>query len=83
MKSFNKFLIFKKIKSLLIYVFDKEVPFLKKLFIVLGFVYLLFPFDIIPDTILGLGIIDDITIIFIIYKIFKNELEEYEYLKKK
>lgn len=70
--------LLKKIRSLYQYVFDKEVPFYKKLTILFGFTYLLFPFDIIPDPILGLGIVDDIAILLFIFNAFQGELDRYE-----
>lgn len=81
MGSYKKLQLLKKVKTVFNYVFDRDVPVFKKLIIILGFIYLLFPFDIIPDPILGLGIIDDITILLIVYRSFKGELEKYEYLK--
>lgn len=58
--------------------FDKNVSFFKKIFIILVFVYILSPFDIIPDPILGFGIIDDITLLLIAYTFYKGELKRYE-----
>jgi uncharacterized membrane protein YkvA (DUF1232 family) len=81
--SYKRMHLIKKVKSVFNYVFDKNIPINKKIYIIFGFVYLLFPFDIIPDPILGLGILDDITILIIIYTSFKRELERYELLKEK
>ena len=49
---------------------DPEVPFYLKLVPFIGFVYLLFPLDFIPDVFVGLGQLDDLTIILIGSKIF-------------
>ena len=43
---------------------DKRVPVWSKLIIPAGIVYLLSPFDIIPDFLIGLGWLDDIVAIF-------------------
>lgn len=42
---------------------DKRVPIWSKLIIPLGIIYLLSPFDIIPDFLIGLGWLDDIVAI--------------------
>ena len=42
---------------------DKRVPIWSKLIIPAGIVYLLSPFDIIPDFLIGLGWLDDIVAI--------------------
>lgn len=78
MDSYNRINIFKKIKSLFKYVFDKNVSFFKKIIIILVFIYILSPFDIIPDPILGFGILDDITLLLITYTFYKGELKKYE-----
>ena len=78
MKTHGKWRIIKRIKSLIQYTFDPKIPFYKKLLIILGFIYLLFPMDIIPDPILGFGIVDDMTLIILILNIFQGELDKYE-----
>lgn len=78
MKSYKKLDVFKRIGTFFKYVLDKKVPFYKKIIIILGFLYLLLPFDIIPDPVLGLGIIDDITILIFIFNMYSNELNKYE-----
>lgn len=42
---------------------DRRVPIWSKLIIPAGIVYLLSPFDIIPDFLIGLGWLDDIVVI--------------------
>ncbi|MCR1897774.1 DUF1232 domain-containing protein [Irregularibacter muris] len=78
MKPYKIKQLLKKIKSLYKYILDQEVPFYKKLAIIFGFVYLLFPFDIIPDPILGLGLVDDIAVLVFIFNAFQGELDRYE-----
>ena len=49
---------------------DPEVPFYLKLIPFIGVVYLLFPFDFVPDMLVGLGQLDDLTILLIGSKTF-------------
>ena len=67
-----------KIKLLIKYVKDKEVSIFKKLLILGGFLYLIFPMDIIPDFIIGLGLLDDAAVLLFIWNAIKSELSEYE-----
>jgi uncharacterized membrane protein YkvA (DUF1232 family) len=69
-----------------IFQFKKFIPFLRDFFLTnqvgkgkkllyagIGLGYILFPFDIIPDFILGLGFIDDITVVlFILERMVKS-----------
>jgi uncharacterized membrane protein YkvA (DUF1232 family) len=59
------------------YLKDKNVPFGKKLLIIGSLLYLIFPADIVPDFIIGLGILDDITVLTFIWFALKSELDEY------
>jgi uncharacterized membrane protein YkvA (DUF1232 family) len=49
---------------------DPEVPFYLKLVPFIGFVYLLSPIDFVPDFFLGLGQLDDLTVLLVGSKIF-------------
>jgi len=49
---------------------DPEVPFYLKLLPFIGFVYLLSPIDFVPDLFLGLGQLDDLTVLLVGSKIF-------------
>lgn len=49
---------------------DPEVPFYLKLIPFIGVVYLFFPLDFVPDVLVGLGQLDDLTILLIGSKIF-------------
>ena len=49
---------------------DPEVPFYLKLVPFIGFVYLLSPIDFVPDLFLGLGQLDDLTVLVVGSKIF-------------
>jgi len=43
--------------------FRKETPLRAKAIIALAILYLLSPFDLVPDWIMGLGLLDDLTIV--------------------
>ena len=73
--------ILKSLGTFLQYVLDKEVPIYKKIFIIFVFLYLVFPVDFIPDSIFALGIIDDITVLILLFHYYQNELKKYK--KKK
>jgi len=66
-----------KIKLLIRYIRDREVSVFKKLLILAGFLYLVFPMDIVPDMLIGLGILDDAAVLLFIWNAIKSELEEY------
>lgn len=69
--------LMRRIKAIPPFLRDKTVPFRKKLIIILGIAYLLWPLDLIPTPILLFGIIDDIVIwSFIIYYL-RDELDKY------
>lgn len=56
---------------------DKRTPLSAKLFIVLAAIYLVSPLDIIPDTFLPLGLLDDAAIVpAIFYFVYKNLPED-------
>lgn len=69
--------MFKRIKLTIQYLKDKNVPFVKKLLIIGSALYLVFPVDIVPDFIIGFGILDDIAVITFIWLALKSELDEY------
>ncbi len=50
--------------------FDPRVPLLQKLIPVAALLYLISPFDLRPDFILGLGLIDDLLITIILLTLF-------------
>lgn len=66
-----------KIKLLIRYIRDREVSVFKKLLILAGFLYLVFPMDIVPDMLIGLGILDDAAVLLFVWNAIKSELEEY------
>jgi uncharacterized membrane protein YkvA (DUF1232 family) len=45
--------------------------------VIAAILYFLLPLDSIPDFILGLGYLDDVTVITFVYRQLSNELEKY------
>ena len=70
-------IMLKRVKLTIQYLKDKEVSLVKKLLILGSLLYLIFPVDIVPDFIIGLGILDDITVLSFIWFALKSELEDY------
>ena len=55
-----------------------EVPKKSLIFIVAAFLYLINPKDIIPDTVLGVGLIDDAAVIAACIALTKKDLDSYD-----
>ncbi|GAB1476704.1 hypothetical protein MASR2M70_15400 [Bacillota bacterium] len=69
--------LMRRIRAIPAFLKDKAVPFRKKLVIILGIAYFLWPFDLIPTPILLFGVVDDLVIWgFIIYYL-RQELDKY------
>ena len=45
---------------------------MKILLIIIGLIYVLSPYDILPDFLMGWGWIDDIILLYVLWRIFKN-----------
>lgn len=56
---------------------DPQASLWKKLMVILGIVYMISPFDILPDPVLGLGFVDDAVLIAYIVSKISGELEKY------
>ncbi len=73
---------FKRINTLSRFIKDERVSHLKKLKVIgalfFGFLYFISPLDIIPEVILGLGIIDDGVILLYILTLINEEIDAYE-----
>ena len=54
-----------------------HLPWKSLLSIVGGLLYFVNPFDVIPDFIPGIGMLDDITLLAWVYKSIENEVEDY------
>lgn len=60
----------------------KEIPTGSIIMIIIGLVYFVVPVDIIPDWIIGLGFLDDVTVLGLIIKQINSDLEEYRKWKQ-
>lgn len=67
-----------KVRLVIQYLRDKDVSSVKKLLIVGSLLYLVSPVDIVPDYIIGLGILDDITVLSFIWLALRSELDDYQ-----
>lgn len=67
----------KRIRSIKKFLLDSSVPKRKKLLIIFGIIYLIAPIDIIPEPVLGFGIIDDIVLWIFILTCLAGELDKY------
>lgn len=64
------------------YLFDKNVPFTKKLPILGWLIYLISPFDALPDPVFVAGYIDDLVIFLFLISFMTRQLEKYAGKKK-
>ncbi len=67
----------KKIPIAFTFLFDKDVPFKKKILLIIGIIYFALPIDFIPEPILLLGFIDDIAILAFVLTKLSSDLDEY------
>lgn len=60
--------------------FQRETPWRVRALLIAALVYLLLPFDLIPDWILGLGIVDDLTVVsfltWLALRLLKKDTED-------
>jgi uncharacterized membrane protein YkvA (DUF1232 family) len=57
--------------------FDPRVPAWQKAIVIIPILYVVSPFDFLPDFILGLGQLDDLTLIFAAMRLFESVVPEY------
>lgn len=67
----------KRIKSIKNFLLDSSVPKRKKLLIIFGIIYLISPVDLVPEPVLGFGIIDDAVLWIFILTYLAAELDRY------
>jgi len=60
----------------------KQIPTGSVLKIVVGILYFIMPIDLIPDFILGTGMIDDVTVISFLLSSLKGDLDDYKKYKE-
>ena len=67
----------KRIKLTIQYIKDRNVSVFKKLLIIGSLLYLVFPVDIVPDFLIGIGILDDVTVLTFVWIALKSEIDDY------
>jgi uncharacterized membrane protein YkvA (DUF1232 family) len=56
----------------------RDLPWRTLIILVAGVLYFVTPFDLIPDFIPALGFVDDISVIFWIFKSFSDDLDRFQ-----
>ncbi len=59
------------------FLFDKNVPFTRKLPIIGWLIYLISPIDALPDPVFGLGVVDDLVMLLFLISFMGRQLEKY------
>jgi uncharacterized membrane protein YkvA (DUF1232 family) len=59
------------------FLFDKNVPLREKWWVVIPLIYILSPADLIPEPILGFGIVDDLVMIGFLLTIVHDKIKKY------
>ncbi|MBK8034907.1 MAG: DUF1232 domain-containing protein [Anaerolineae bacterium] len=57
--------------------FDQRIPAWQKAIVIVPIIYVLSPFDFIPDFVLGLGQLDDIGLVLAAMRLFESVVPEY------
>lgn len=68
----------RRAKAIPMFLKDKRAPLWKKALVVLGFIYLILPFDLIPPIIPVFGFLDDIVLWAFLISFLKDELDRYD-----
>lgn len=71
-------MMFNNILRIIRFFYDKEVNISKKLLFFIPILYLLFPFDFIPDYFPLLGYLDDIAVFVLMWPILRSFLNEHD-----
>ncbi|EOD00503.1 YkvA family protein [Caldisalinibacter kiritimatiensis] len=66
-----------KLMTAIKFLFDKDVPMRKKLWIILPALYILSPIDLIPAPVLGLSVVDDLVLLLFVIGKISEKLDEY------
>ncbi|QZY57214.1 YkvA family protein [Crassaminicella profunda] len=75
--------LFKRIGALYQFIKDPKVSLYKKIMVMGGLIYIVSPIDIIPETILGFGFIDDAVLMLYMISKISDQLDKYIIKKDK
>lgn len=56
---------------------DKEIPWYKKVIVILTIIYVISPIEFLPDFILPIGYVDDIILVIFIIFLLKDDIKRY------
>jgi len=68
--------ILNKVMMVIKYLRNKNIPFYKKMIIVGCLIYIFYPMDLVPDYVIGVGILDDLVSLAFILLTMKSEMDE-------
>ncbi|SHK33447.1 YkvA family protein [Paramaledivibacter caminithermalis] len=71
------FKFFKRISVLYKYLVDKNVSILKKIMVTSMLIYVFSPLDLIPEVVVGFGLIDDALLAIYVISLISSELDKY------
>ena len=66
-----------RVLFILKFLFDKNVPLREKWWVIIPVIYILSPADLIPAPVLGLGIVDDLTMLGFLLTIIYEKTKKY------
>lgn len=73
----GRFGFYTRLITMFRFLMDKRVPFKRKIPVLAWLVYLISPVDLLPDPVLGLGIIDDAVLLGFIISYIGKALDDY------
>ncbi|MFA7549746.1 MAG: DUF1232 domain-containing protein [Sedimentibacter sp.] len=59
------------------FLFDKNIPMREKWWVIIPVIYILSPADLIPEPVLGFGIVDDLVILGLLLTIVYDKIKKY------
>lgn len=59
------------------FLFDKNIPIREKWWVIIPVIYILSPADLIPEPVLGFGIVDDLVILGLLLTIVYDKIKKY------
>ena len=64
------------------FLFDKNIPMREKWWVIIPVIYILSPADLIPEPVLGFGIVDDLVILGLLLTIVYDRIKKYYFDKR-